>query len=46
MGLINDDHFRTGAKEVITAAIGLDEVGRDNNIRIVVEERLTWAARL
>ena len=39
MGLIDDDELRAGADEVVAAVLGLDEVGRDDDVRVLVEER-------
>ena len=34
VGLVDDHQLRAGAEEVVAAAVGLDEVGRDDDVRV------------
>ena len=40
VGLVDDHQLGAGAQEVVAAAVGLDEVGRDDDVRVALEERL------
>ena len=37
--LVDDHELGAGAHEVLAAAVGLDEVGRDDDVRVLLEER-------
>jgi hypothetical protein len=43
MRLIDNHELRRGAKELVAAAVALDEVGRDDRDRVPVEQRLVEA---
>ena len=40
VGLVDDHQLGAGAQEVVAAAVGLDEVGRDDDVGVMLEERL------
>ena len=42
--LVHDHHLRTGAQELIASAVGLDEIGRDNHVRVQIKDGLIEAA--
>ena len=43
VGFVHDDEIRAGAQEVVAAAVGLDEVHRDDDKRMRVEDGLVGA---
>ena len=42
--LVHDHHLRTGAQELIAPSVGLDEIGRDNHVRVEIKNGLIEAA--
>ena len=44
MGLVDDDHLGRVAQERLAIAVALDEIGRNDDDRIDLEERLPYAA--
>ena len=40
VGLVDDDQLGAAEQELVAAAVGLDEVGGDDDVRVAVEERL------
>src|SRR5438093_6059172 len=42
--LVYDHHLRTCTQELIAASVGLDEIGRDNDMRVQIKDGLIEAA--
>ena len=40
VGLVDDDELRAALQELVATSVGLDEVGGDDDVRVLVEQRL------